>query len=261
MNLGCMPFQQTHKHVREDAERLEKEHRVMSSKNNTLGQTLVRWMGHAAHLVLVGFVLQGCTPSVNVRGQGQQVVDASVMSVMRVDELNASSLRFGPYQVKEVSRNANAISSTDEASGEAKDVGHYQGYAFQLEGQSAPVTGACTAEFRQDQAQQALECDIADRGKHWQLRLRGTSAEQLSGALAAQQVTMQIVKENKSQHAVPLAVKKADYFILQAGRVVGALHKEQSIVWIKPNLSDYERELVASATAALLLLQKMPSAR
>lgn len=229
----------------------------MFSKSNILGQSLVKWFGSAAQLVVVGLLLQGCTPSTTVRVQ-KTPGDASMMTVLRGTEMNVSSLRFGPYQVKEVRRNANAISSMDEASGEAKDIGHYQGYAFQLEGQSAAVTGACTAEFRQDRAQQALECEIADKAQRWQLRLQGASEEALSGALASKKVTMQIVKAYSPKAMVPKAVEGADYFIVRGERVVGALHKEQSMVWMMPNLSADERELVASATAALLLLQKMP---
>lgn len=237
----------------------------MFGKSNTQGQVIRLWAGRLAQWALVGWMLQGCTPTNMIRNTQTQE-ESATMAISRTENNaeTASSLRFGPYRVKEVQRNASAISSLDEASGESKDVGHYQGYAFRLESQLSPVTGACTAEFRQDQKKQAFECDLAGRtNKRWQMRLQGTTPEALSGALADQHTTMQIVKEYLTQKtvSVPYAMKKADYYIVQQGRLVGALHQQQSVVWIRPDLTPHERELVASATAALLLLRKMPTAR
>ncbi|GEM_PF-5895961 len=239
---------------------------MFGKSNTTQGQVIRMWVGRAARVAqwaFVGWVLQGCIPTSAVQATPTQE-DTSVMAISRhqSDAEAVSSLRFGPYQVKEVRRNASPISSLDEASGESRDVGHYQGYAFRLEGREAPVVGACTAEFRQDQQKQAFECELAGRtNKRWQVRLQGATPEALSGAVADEGTTMQIVKEHFVQAAVPQAIQKADYYILKQGRLVGALHKQQSIVWIRPNLTPHERELVASATAALLLLQKAPSTR
>ncbi|MCK6510976.1 hypothetical protein L6R29_13525 [Myxococcota bacterium] len=244
---------------------------MFGKSNTTQGQVIRMWAGHAARAArvayvaqwaFVGWALQGCVPTNTVRAV--QTQDTSVMTISRYqgDAEAASSLRFGPYQVREVRRNASPISSLDEESGESRDVGHYQGYAFRLEGREAPVVGACTAEFRQDQQKQAFECELAGRtNKRWQMRLQGATPEGLSGAVADERTTMQIVKEHLAQATVPQAIQKADYYILKQGRLVGALHRQQSIVWIRPNLTPHERELVASATAALLLLQKAPSTR